>query len=146
MGAMRKYSCWCNACALVRGRGHDCVSRAKFLDVPGCWRSNLTVWQEDQFTVLPQQGIKLREKRVAEWVSKALPLAKPAVWGCVQARAPWSTEEDAFIRPGHHWLCEFGDAGNGTSCEKKFNLSHRKWEDYRGTRFYTGDSALVIKR
>jgi hypothetical protein len=25
------------------------------------------------------------------------------------------------------------------------NLSHRKWEDYRGTRFYTGDSALVIK-
>ena len=117
MGAMRKYSCWCNACELVRGRGHGCVSRAKFLDVPGCWRSNLTVWQEDQFTVLPQQGIKLREKRVAEWVSKALPLAKSAVWGCVQARAPWSTEEDAFIRPEHHWLCEFGDAGNGTSCE-----------------------------
>jgi hypothetical protein len=42
--------------------------------------------------------------------------------------------------------CEFGDADNATSCEKKFNLSHRKWEDYRGTRLYTGDSALVIKR
>ena len=29
------------------------------------------------------------------------------------------------MRPGHHWLCEFGDAGNDTSCEKEFNLSHR---------------------
>jgi hypothetical protein len=50
---------------------------------------------------------------------------------------------------GHHWMCEFGDVGNDTSCEKKFNLSHRKWEDYilyRDTRVYTGDSALVIKR
>jgi hypothetical protein len=40
----------------------------------------------------------------------------------------------------------FGDPGNGTSCEKKFNLSHRKCQDYRGTRFYTGDTVLVIKR
>ena len=50
------------------------------------------------------------------------------------------------MRPGHHWLCEFGDAGNGTSCERQFNLDHRKCEDYRGTRFYNKDSALVIKR
>ncbi len=50
------------------------------------------------------------------------------------------------MRPGHHWLCEFGDAGNGTSCVKQFNLEHRKWEDYRGTRFYNKDCALVIKR
>jgi hypothetical protein len=27
------------------------------------------------------------EKRVAEWVDKVLPLAKPGVWGCVQTRA-----------------------------------------------------------
>jgi hypothetical protein len=27
------------------------------------------------------------------------------------------------MRPGHHWICEFGDEGNGTSCEKVFNLS-----------------------
>ena len=96
--------------------------------------------------MLPGQVIKQWDKRVAEWVAKALPLAKPGVWGCVQARAQWSTEEDAHIRPGHHWLCEFGDAGNGTSCEKKFNLDHHKCEDYRGTRFYNKDSALVIKR
>ena len=96
--------------------------------------------------MLPGQGIKNREARVAEWVTKVLPLVKPGVWGCVQTRAQWSTEEDAHMRPGHHWLCEFGDAGNGTSCEKEFNLSHRTWEDYRGTRFYKGDCALVIKR
>ena len=99
-----------------------------------------------QFTVLPFQGIEQRKKRVAEWVAKALPSVKPGVWGCVQARTQWSTEEDAHMRPGHHWLCEFGDAGNGTSCERQFNLDHRKCEDYRGTRFYNKDSALVIKR
>jgi hypothetical protein len=52
---------------------------------------------------------------------------------------------DVHIRPGHHWMCEFGDVGNVTSCEKQFNLSHHKWVDYRGTRFYKGDCALVIK-
>ena len=61
------------------GRGHDCVSRGNLLDVSGCLRSKLTVWKEEQFTVLPGQGIKQREKRVAEWVAKALPLAKPGV-------------------------------------------------------------------
>jgi hypothetical protein len=64
-----------------------CVSRKKFLDVPGCLRSKLTVWKEEQFTVLPFQGIEQRKKRVAEWVTKALSLAKPGVWGCVQDRA-----------------------------------------------------------
>jgi hypothetical protein len=32
-----------------RGSGHGCVSRHKFLDVPGCLRSKLTVWKEEQF-------------------------------------------------------------------------------------------------
>ena len=67
----------------MRGRGHGCVSRGNLLDVPGCLRSKLTVWKEEQFTVLPGQGIKQREKRVAEWVAKALPLAKPRVCGVV---------------------------------------------------------------
>jgi hypothetical protein len=42
-------------------------------------------------------------------------------------------------------MCEFGDACNDTSCTKQFNLSHHTWQDYRGTRFYKGDCALVIK-
>ncbi len=76
-----------------------CVSRGSLLDVSGCSRSKLTVWKEDQFTVLPEQGIKQREKRVSQWVAKVLPLTKPGVWGCVQARTQWSTEEDTHRRP-----------------------------------------------
>jgi hypothetical protein len=75
-------------------------------------------------------------------------MPKLGVWGCVKARTQWSTEEDAHMRPGHHWLCEFGDVGNVTSCEKEFNLSYHTWEhweDYRDTRFYK-DCILVIKR
>jgi hypothetical protein len=49
------------------------------------------------------------------------------------------------MRPDHHWLCEFGDAGDDTSCERQFNLGHHQYEDYRGTRFYIKDSVLVIK-
>jgi hypothetical protein len=41
---------------------------------------------------------------------------------------------------------EFGDVGNGTSCEKQINLDHRKCEDYQDTRFCNKDSVLVIKR
>jgi hypothetical protein len=82
----------CKACPLVHGREHGCVSRNKFLDVPGCLRSKLTVWKEEKFTVLPFQGIEQRKKRVAEWVAKALPLAKPGAWDCVQARAQFPKE------------------------------------------------------
>jgi hypothetical protein len=94
------------------------VSRHKFLDVPGCLRSKLTVWKEEQFTVLSFQGIEQRKKRVAEWVVKVLHSVNPGVWGCVQAQTQWSPEEDTHMRPGHH----------------------------RGTLFYNKDSALVIKR
>jgi hypothetical protein len=66
-----------------------------------------------------------REKRVGLWVAKTLSC-------CVQVRSEWSTEEDTHRRPGHHWMCEFGDSGNDTSCEKKFNISHRKWESGEG--------------
>ena len=90
--------------------------------------------------------IKEREKRIKEILNKEIPKAKPGNWACVQARELWSTEEEVHFRPGHHWLCELGDAGDGTSCEKKFELGPRQWEDYKGTRFYNGDQALVIKR
>jgi len=48
------------------------------------------------------------------------------------------TDEKKFMHPGHQWLFKFGDAGNGTSCEKKFNLARRSWEDYKGTWLYNG--------
>ncbi len=119
----------CKGCVLVHGCGHVCVSRGRFLDVSVCLRSKLTVWKEDQFTVLSGQGKKNRETRVTEWVVKALPLSKSGVWGCVKTRLQWSTEEDTHMRPDHHWLCEFGDACNDTSCEKQFNLDHCKCQD-----------------
>ncbi len=121
------------------------MSRNKFLDIPGCLRSKLTVWKEEQFTVLPFQGIEQWKNRVAEWDVKTLPSAKTGVWGCVKTWTEWSTEEDAHMRPDHHWLCEFGDTGNGTSCESQFNLGHHQCEDYRVTHFYNKDSTLVIK-
>ena len=57
-----------------------------------------------------------------------------------------STEEKKFMRPGHHWHCKFGDAGDGTSCEKKSNLTRRTWENYKGTQFYNGQQALVVEQ
>jgi len=42
---------------------------------------------------------------------------------------------EEVMRPGHYWLFKFGDEGDGTSCEEKFNLTRRSWEDYKGTRF-----------
>jgi hypothetical protein len=62
---------------------------------------------------------------ISFWMFKALTSVKPGVWGCVQERAQWYwyTEEDAHIRPGHHWLCEFGDAGNGTSEQQVVRIS-----------------------
>ena len=145
--AMRSYSCWCKACSRVRGRGHGAVSRGPYLDVPGCTRSKLTVWKEDKFTVRPANGQRERDKRTAETLKKELPKAKPGKWGCVQARELWSTEEEVHLRPGHHWLFEFGDAGDGTSCERAFSqLDRRKWEVYKDTRFYDGERALVVKR
>ena len=124
---------------------HVCVSRGDLLDVTGCLSSKLTVWKEDQFTVLPGQGVKEQEMWIVEWIVKELSKSKTVVWGCVKDRDLWSNEEEVHMRPGHR----FGDAGNDTSCEKQFNLSHHynhTWEDYRDTRFCKQDRTLVIKK
>jgi hypothetical protein len=59
------------------------VSFSSCLKAKDCLRSKLTVWKEDQVTVMPEQGITQWEKRVAQWVVKTLTLAKTGVWGCV---------------------------------------------------------------
>ena len=102
-------------------------------------------WTEDQFTVTSSAGIRTREKRVAEIVVRELKRAKPGVWGCVQTRQVWSTEEKAHMWSGHFWICKFGTVPSSMSCvEKKFELQVRKWEEYRDTRYYNGDSDLVV--
>ena len=43
------------------------------------------------------------------------------------------------LRPGHYWLFELGDAGDGSSFDrKKFALPGRTWEKYKGVRFTIG--------
>ena len=70
----------------------------------------------------------------------------------MQARELWSTKEEVHLRPGHHWLFELGDAGDGTCLEtlpngkKEFTLAPRKWVDHKGTRFYNGDRVVIVKR
>jgi len=56
-----------------------------------------------------------------------------------------STNEEKHLRPGHHWLCQFGGACDGTSSEREFKLQPCKWQDYKGTHFYNDDRALVVK-
>ena len=144
--AKRPFSCWCKACSRVRGRGVGSQSSRSDLLVPGCTRTKQTSWTEDQFTVTASAGIRNRVQRVAEIVVRELKRAKPGAWGCVQAREVWSSKQETHMRPGHFWICKFGTVPGSMSCvEKKFELHGRKWEEYRGTRYYDGDSALVVE-
>ncbi len=50
------------------------------------------------------------------------------------------------MRPGHFWICKLGTVPGNMSCvEKKFELQGHKWEEYMGTRYSDGDSALVVE-
>jgi hypothetical protein len=76
-------------------------------------------------------GIRNREKRVADIVVRELKRAKPGVWGCIQSREVWSSEEEANMRSGHFWICKLGTfPGSMTCVERKFELQDRKckWE------------------
>ena len=89
--------------------------------------------------------------RVAEWITEDLSKAKSGSLGCAQGHELWSIQEEVQMRPGHHWLCEFGDAAlmkvmGQVARTWEINLQHRTWEDQEGTRFYNGGRALVIKR
>ncbi len=113
-----------------------------------CTRTKQTVWTEDQFTVTSSTGIRNREKRVADIVVRELERAKPGVWGCIQSREVWSSEEEANIRSGNFWICNLGTfPGSMTCVERKFELQGRKckWEEYKDTRYSDGDSALVVE-
>ena len=130
---MTKYSCWCAACSQVRGRGLGMVSAGYGkLNVPGCIRSNLTVWEEFKVTSTEAAGIANRNKRLEERRAKIRPHFKPGNYASVQARERWSTAEAVHLRPGHHWVFELGDAGGEKGCvEKRFKLLRSKWEMYK---------------
>jgi hypothetical protein len=73
---------------------------------------------------------------------------KPDVWGCIQTREVWSTEEETNMRTGHFCICKFGTVpGSMTFVERKFEFHGLKckWEEYKDTRYSDGDSALVVE-
>ena len=81
------------------------------------------------------------------WSNKLRGKVAPGKFCYIQADALWSEKERQHLRPGHGWVAELGDAGDGKgSFEESFSLPPRSWRDYKGTRFYDGESALTIKR
>ncbi len=49
------------------------------------------------------------------------------------------------MRPGHNWMLKFGTVAGSMSClEKEFILGPRKFEEYKGRRFYNVDYNLVV--
>ncbi len=73
---------------------------------------------------------------------------KGQTWSCIQAREVWSTEEEDNMRSGHFWICKLGTFPGSMSCvERKVELqgSKCKWEEYKGTEYCHGDSALVVE-
>lgn len=92
-------------------------------------------------------GVANRKKRLAELWQKLEKGIAPGKFGCVQVKELWGTAEERHYRPGHHWVFEFGDAGDKSCIEKKFEgLAHRSFEVYKGLRFYNGEQALTVKR
>ena len=147
--AMREWSCWCPACSRVRGRGPGLgtVSDGHLLRVPDCTHKKLTVWREGQFVISKSVGPANRKKRLAELWAELEPTIKPGKYGCVQVRELWGQGEERHYRPGHHWLFEFGDAGDGMCVDKVFSgMPHRSFQVYKGMRFYNGEKALCVKR
>lgn len=151
--AARPWGCWCNACSRVSLDDAGVLCGAQFegdrLVVPGCTRTNLTVWrQKPVITSTAAAGIaNAREYQKDLW-RRLRPRVKPALFACVQADELWSESERRHLRSGHHWICELGDAGGGNgSFEAQFKLpTARSWKEYKGTRYYDGDAALVVKR
>ena len=143
----RSHECCCVACSRVRGRDANTVTYGKQLQVPGCASSKLTCWTEHMLTSTLASGIANRKTRAAELYKKLRPEIRPGALGCVQALERWSTDEEVHLRAGHHWLFEFGDAGDGSSFDRKpFSLQGRAWEKYKGVRFDNGEEPLVVKR
>jgi len=78
-------------------------------------------------------------------IAKELTKAKTGGMGmCADSRDVVNGEQ-VHLRPGHHWLFEFIDGGEGSNCEKLFLLPQRRTGVvYKGTRFY--NRAIRVKR
>ena len=116
----RSYCCWCKACSHVRGRGHGSKSCGANLVVQGCTCTKQTFWTEDQFVVTSSSEIRDHDTRVAEIVSGELQKTKPNINSKMKV------------------------AGSMSCVEKELILGPRKFEEYKGSRFYNRDCTLVV--
>jgi hypothetical protein len=114
--------------------------------VQGCTNTKQTFWTEDEFTVTVSSGIRDRDVRVAEIVVRELEKANLTSGdACRLASFGHRRRSSRQVRPGHFWLMKFGKVPGTNSCvEKKFKLGDRKYEEYKGVRFWNGDCALVV--
>jgi hypothetical protein len=66
--------------------------------------------------------------------------------GSIRKSSERPTNIDCFRELGRViWIYKLGTVPGSMSCvEKKFELQVRKWEEYKGTRYSDGDSALVV--
>ena len=133
----------------MRGKFSLTAGIAGRLNPPGvCPRANVTAWStKPRLTSTAALGVaNEREYVKALWAALKARVA-PGRYGAVQADALWSESERRLLRPGHFWIFEFGDAGEDKgSFEATFSLAPRSWKLHKGTRFYNGEAALVVKR
>jgi hypothetical protein len=95
--------------------------------------------------VTVSSGIRDRDVRVAEIVTREQEKTKPDKWGCVEVRELWLPQEERQVCPGHFWLLKFGKVPGYNNCvQKKFKLDPHKDEEYKGVRFGNGDCTLVV--
>ena len=80
------------------------------------------------------------------WATKLRCNVKPGKYAYIQADELWSESERKHLRPGHGWVCELGDAGNGSCIKQTFKLAPRSWKELDGVRFYDGEAAIVVRR
>jgi hypothetical protein len=137
--ASRPWSCWCNACC-VGFQSERCEEGLHC--TAGCARGELTRFSHHRINCTQASGIANARERAKELVLGLMQELKAGEFAAVQARERWSSEESIHLRPGHYWLFELGDAGQGSPVSKTFD----KREMFRGIRFDANECAIRVKR
>ncbi len=113
----RSCNCCCKACSSVRGRGHGYNSCDANLMVQGCTHTKQTFWTEDQFVLTTSSGIRDRDTRVAEIVTRESQKgirtgSRALVTEGTQAGASWTLlDSEVWEGSWNHELCREGVQG-----------------------------------
>ena len=140
--ASRRYGCWCEACCLAH---HSGTGMSVLLDIPGCKRHHLTSFERSEQTIASTAaaGLANAKARAKDLWKKLKPLLKAGRYCAMQARVLWGQEERQHMRPGHFWVAELGDAGNGSP------IIAGPWKErttYKGVRYDPSEVAVLLRR